>query len=147
PPGIGLGQEPRHGGGGVGTALVSGLALLAVGPPEHRQAVIPIGAQGDRDGDPQDDPVDAEAERLVPLGREDGVEEDAAEGHLGAALVAERVVDDDPDDPAGDEMAEDESGQDQAQVVPLPGGGAEDGVGRIVMPSGGPSGGLPDLAD
>ena len=121
--------------------------LLAVSPPEHRQAVIPIGAKGDWNRDSQNDPVDAEAQRFVSLGREHSVEEDAAEGDLGAALVAERVIDDDPDHAPGDEMTQDQSGQDDAQVVPLPSGGLEDGVSRIVMPLGGPTGRLPDLAD
>jgi hypothetical protein len=83
----------------------------------------------------------------VPLGREDGVEEDTGEGDLDAALVAERVIDDDPDDAARDEVAEDQCGQDEAQVIRLPGGGSEDGIGSVVMAPGGPSGGLPDLAD
>ena len=83
----------------------------------------------------------------MPLGREHSIEEDAAEGDLGAALVAECVIDNDPDHPAWDQMTEDQRGQDDAQVIPLPGGGVEDGVGGIVMPPRGPSGGLPDLAD
>ena len=81
------------------------------------------------------------------LRREHGVEEDAAEGDLGAALVAEGVVDHDPDHAAGDQVGEDQGGQDDAQVVPLPGGGVEDGVGGVVVPLGGQPGGLPDLAD
>ena len=44
-------------------------------------------------------------------------------------------------------MGQDQCGQDDPQVVPLPGGGTEHGVSRIVMPPGGPAGGLPDLAD
>jgi hypothetical protein len=83
----------------------------------------------------------------MSLGREHGVEEDATEGDRGATLVAERVVDDDPDHAAGDEMTQDQSGQDDAQVVPLPGGRVEDGISRMVMPLSGPTGGLPDLAD
>ncbi len=147
PIGIGLGQEPRQHGGGLGPALVSGLALLAGEPPEHRQAVIPIGAERQWDRDPQDDPVETEPQRFVFLGREHGVEEDAAEGDLGAALVAERVIDDDPDHTAGDKRGQDQCGQEDPPVVPLPGGGTEHGVSRIVMPPGGPAGGLPDLAD
>ncbi len=122
------------------------------GPSCGRPARAPAGrntdrAQGDGDRDPQDDPVDAEAERLVPVGREDGVEEDATEGDLGATLVAERVVDHDPDDPAGDQVGENQGRQDEAQVIPLPGGGVEDGVSGVVVPLGGPPGDLPDLAD
>ena len=83
----------------------------------------------------------------MPLGREHGVEEDAAEGDLGPPLVAERVIDDDPDHAAGDQVGQDQRGQDDAQVVPLPGGGMEDGVGGIVVPLGRQPGGLPDLAD
>src|SRR5512135_2307694 len=86
----------------MGTALISGLSFLAIAAPEHRQAEVAIGAEWQRHGDPEHDPVEAEAQGLVPLGREHGVEEDAAEGDLGPALVAERVIDDDPDDPAGD---------------------------------------------
>src|SRR5262249_28996380 len=101
----------------------------------------------DRHGEAQDDVVDAEAEGLVPLGGEDRVEEDAAEGDLGAALMAEGVVDDQPDDAPGDEVGQDQRGQDEAQGVPLPGGGVEDGVGGIVVPPGSQPGGLPDLTD
>jgi hypothetical protein len=61
--------------------------------------------------------------------------------------VAERIVDGDPDDPTGNQMCEDQRGQDDPQVVPLPGGGVEHGVGGVVMTSGGQAGGLPDLAD
>ena len=147
PLGVGLGQHPRQRGGGLGTGLVAVLPLLAIEPPEHRQAVVAVGAHRHRDGDAQDDPVEAEPQGLVPLRREHGVEEDAAEGDLGAALVAEGVVDDDPDHAAGDQVGQDQGGQDDAQVVPLPGGGAEDGVGGIVVPLGGPPGGLPDLAE
>ena len=81
------------------------------------------------------------------LRREDGVEEDAAEGDLGPPLVAEGVIDGDPDDAAGDQVGQDQRGQDDAQVVPLPGGGVEDGVGGVVVPLGGQPGGEPDLAD
>ena len=81
------------------------------------------------------------------LGREHGVEEDAAEGDLGAALVAEGVVDGDPDHAAGDQVDEDQGSQDKAQVVPLPAGGVEDGIGGAVVPLGGQAGGLPDRAD
>src|SRR6185312_7287741 len=76
-----------------------------------------------------------------------GVEEDAAEGDPGAALVAERVVDGHPDHAVGDQVGEDQGGQDDAQVVPLPAGGVEDGIGGVVVPLGGQPGGLPDGAD
>jgi hypothetical protein len=83
---------------------------------------------------------------VVP-GGEHGIEEDAAEGNLGAALVAEGVVDGDPDHAAGDQMSQDQGNQDQAEVVPLPDGGAKDRVRGVVMALGGPAGGLPDSAD
>src|SRR6185295_3430134 len=70
-----------------------------------------------------------------------------AEGDLGPALVAEGVVDGDPGDGAGDEVGEDQGGQDEAQVVPLPAGGAEDGIGGVVVPPGGQAGRLPDGAE
>ena len=66
---------------------------------------------------------------------------------LAPALVTEGLVHDDPDHAAGDQMGEDQGGQDDPQVVPLPGGGVEDGVGGVVVPPGGQPGGLPDLAD
>ena len=65
--------------------------------------------------------VGAKAEDLVPATAENGVEEDAAEGDLGPTLVTEGVVDGHPDDPAGDQMCQDQGGQDDPQVVPLPG--------------------------
>ena len=43
-------------------------------------------------------------------------------------------------------MGQDQGGQDDPQVIPLPGGGAEHGICRVVMALGGPAGGLPDLA-
>jgi hypothetical protein len=147
PLGVGLGQLPRQGRGGLGAGLVAVLALLAVEPPEHRQAVVAVGAEWDRHGDAQHDPVEAEPEGLVLLRGEHGVEEDAAEGDLGPTLVTEGVVDHEPGHAAGDQVGEDQCGQDQAQVVPLPGGGMEDGVGGVVVPLGSQAGGLPDLAD
>src|SRR5512135_1456228 len=131
----------------MGTALISGLSFLAIAPPEHRKAEVAIGAEWQRHGDPEHDPVEAEPQGLVLLGREHGVEEDAAEGDLGPALVAERVIDDDPDDPAGDQVGQDQSGQDDPQVIPLPDRRVEDGVGGVVMPLGRQAGGKPDLAD
>jgi hypothetical protein len=83
----------------------------------------------------------------VPLRRHHGVEEDPAEGDLGAALVTERVVDGHPDDTAGDQMGEDQRGQDDPQVVPLPACGVEHGIGGVVVAPGSQAGGLPDLAD
>jgi hypothetical protein len=44
-------------------------------------------------------------------------------------------------------MGEDQCGQDDPRVVPLPGGGVEHGVGGIVMTFGGQAGGLPDATD
>jgi hypothetical protein len=123
------------------------LSLLAIAAPEHRQAVVTIGTEWQRDSDPEHDPVEAEAEGLVFLGREDGIKEDPAEGDLGSPLVAERIIDDDPDDPTGDQMGQDQCGQDEAQVVPLPDGGMEDCVGGVMMPLGGQPGSEPDLAD
>jgi hypothetical protein len=61
--------------------------------------------------------------------------------------VAEGVVDDDPGHAAGDQMSQDQGGQDDPQVVPLPGGGVEDGLGGVVVPPGRQAGGLPDLTD
>ena len=81
------------------------------------------------------------------LRREDRVEEDAAEGDLGPPLVAEGVIDGDPDDAAGDQVGQDQRGRDEAQVVPLPTGGVEDGVGGVVVPLGRQPGGEPDLGD
>ena len=49
--------------------------------------------------------------------------------------------------PPGTRWVRIKRGQDDAQVVPLPGGGVEDGVGGVVVPLGGQPGGLPDLAD
>ena len=144
---VGHGQTPRQFGGGLGAGLMPGLTLLAVESPQHRQAEVTVGTHRHRHSDAQDDPVEAEAQGLVPLRREDRVEEDAAEGDLGAALVAESVVDDQPHDSARDQVAQDQGGQNDAQVVPLPDGGMEHGIGRVVMPLGGQSGGLPDLAD
>ncbi len=83
----------------------------------------------------------------MPLGGQDGVEEDPPEGDLGAALVAQRVVDDQPHDAPGDQVGEDQGGQDDSQVVPLPAGGVEHGIGGVVVPLRGEAGGLPDLAD
>ena len=88
-----------------------------------------------------------EPQGLVLLGREHGVEEDAAEGHLGPPLVAEGVSDGDPDDPAGDQVGQDQRGQDEAQVVPLPDRRVEHGVGGVVMPRGRQLGGEPDFAE
>ena len=79
--------------------------------------------------------------------RENCVEEDTAEGDLGATLVTEGVVDHDPDHATGDQVGEDQGGQDDAQVVPLPGGGVEDRVRGVVVPLRGQPGGLPNLAD
>ena len=98
--GIGLGQLAGQCGGARG-GLMPGLALLAVESPEHRQAEVAIGAKRQRDGDAQDDPVQAEPQRLVFLRRKHSVEEDAAEGDLGAALVAERIVHDHQTTPPG----------------------------------------------
>src|SRR5262249_38663410 len=100
-----------------------------------------------RHGDAEHDVVEAEPQDLAAPRGEDGVAVDAAEGDLGAALVAEGVVDDQPDDDAGDQVGEDERGQDDPQVVPVPDGGAEDGVGGVVMPLGGQARGLPGAAD
>ena len=145
--GLASASRPRQLGGRLRAGLVTGLTLLAIEPPEHRQAEVTVGAHRDRHGDPQHDPVQPEPERLVPLRGEDRVEEDPAEGDLGPALVAEGVVDGDPNDTAGDQMGEDQRGQDDPQVVPLPGGRVEDGIGGVVMAFGGQPGRLPDLAD
>ena len=61
--------------------------------------------------------------------------------------MAERVIDGDPDHAAGDQVGEDQGGRDDPQVVPLPGGGVEDGVGGVVVPLGRQPGGEPDLGD
>src|SRR5512147_1298092 len=52
-----------------------------------------------------------------------------------------------PDDPAGDQVGQEQGGQDDAEVIPLPGRRVEDGVGGVVVPLGRPAGGEPDLAD
>src|SRR5512135_1151169 len=142
-----LGQVVGQFGSQPGAALVTRLPLLAIAPPEHGQAVVAVGAQRQRYGDAEHDPVEAEPKGLVLLGREHGVEEDAAEGDLGPPRVAEGVIDDDPDDPARDEVGQDQRGRDEAQVVPLPDRRVEDGVGGVVMPLGRQPGGEPDLAD
>ena len=90
--------------------------------------------------------MQAEPQRLVCLGRKHSVEEDAAESDLGPALVAERIIHDQPDHPPGDQVAQNQSDQNHAQVIPLPRSGMER-VGGIVMTFGRQTSGLPDLAD
>src|SRR5262249_24485955 len=147
PAGIGRGQQRRRRGGRRRAGAVAGLPLLALDPPEDRQAEVAVGPPRHRHGEAQHDVVEAEPQDLAAPRGEDRVAEDAAEGDLGPALVAEGVVDDQPDHAAGDQSGEDERGQDDPQVVPLPGGGVEDGVGGVVVPPGGQPGGLPDIAD
>ena len=67
------------------------------------------------DAQPDDDPVDAEAEVLLASGGGDGVEEEAAERHLGPALVAQGVIDDDPDGTGRDESGDDQEDEDFAE--------------------------------
>src|SRR5512135_1913504 len=61
--------------------------------------------------------------------------------------MAEGVIDDDPDHPAGDQVGQDQGGKDDTEVIPLPDGGMENGVGGVVMALGRQPGGEPDLAD
>lgn len=82
--------------------------------------------------------MQAEPQRLVFLGRKHSVEEDAAESDLGPALVAEPIIHDQPDHPPGDQVAQNQSDQNHAQVIPLP---------RSGMAFGRQTSGLPDLAD
>jgi len=63
---------------------------------------------------------------LVLAGTQHGVEEEAAEGDLGAALVAEGVIDDEPDGRAGDEVGEEFEQHDAGEVIPVPDGSVEE---------------------
>lgn len=74
-----------------------------------------------------------------------GVEEAAAEGDLGPALVAEGIIDDDPDVALGDEVGEDVEAEDGAEFIPVPLGGAEEVVDGVVVLAPGEGGGLPDF--
>ena len=145
--GIRFGQLAGQFGGGQGATLMPGLSFLAIKSPEHRQAEVAILAKRQGDGDTQDHPVQAEPQRLVFLGRKHSVEEDAAERDLGPALVAERIIDDQPDHPPGDQVAQNQSDQNHAQVIPLSRSGMADGVGGIMMAFGCQTSGLSDLAD
>jgi len=73
-----------------------------------------------------------------------GVEEDAAESDLGAALVTEGVVDDQPDRRTWDEIAEQLDEEDAGDVVPVPDGSIEEPIGAGVVGVGRLAGGLPD---
>jgi hypothetical protein len=99
------------------------------------------------DDQAEGDPVVAEAEDLVALAGQHRVEEDAAEGDLGPALVAEGVVDGQPDAGAGGEGAKELDQQDAPQFVPVPDGFAEEAEGGAVAARGGAAGGLPDAGD
>ncbi len=126
---------------------MSGLPLLAIESPQHRQAEVAILSKRQGDGDTKDDPVQSEPECLVSFGRQHSVEKDTTKGDLGPALMAERVVYCQPDHTEGNQVGQDQGSQDHPQIIPLPSGGVKDGVGRVVMPSGGQAGGLPNLAD
>jgi hypothetical protein len=73
---------------------VLGLVLLGADPPQDVQTGGAVGAEGQRDDQAEGDPVGAEAEDLVSLEGQHGVEEDAAERDPGPTFVAQRVVDD-----------------------------------------------------
>src|SRR5262249_18465705 len=111
------------------------------------QAVEAVLAEGQLDHQAQGDPVGAEAQGLVVLGGQHRVEEDAAEGDPGAALVAEGVVGDQPDAGAWDEGSEQLDEEDAADLVPVPGGLAEQAEGLGAVQGGCASGGRPDAAE
>jgi hypothetical protein len=121
--------------------------LLAADAPEEVDAEEAILTSGQLHHQPQGDPVGAEPEGLVLLGGEDGIEEDAPEGDLGPALVAEGVVGDEPEGGAGDQDGEQSDEEDATEVVPIPNSLTEQPEsGRVVGDVGAP-GGLPDSAD
>jgi hypothetical protein len=99
------------------------------------------------DGDAPDDPVEAEAEGLALLGGGNGVEEEAAAGDLGAALVAEGIIDDQPEGAGRDEADGEEQQEGRADAIPVPLRGVEEGVSEVVVAPGGQSGGLPNFAE
>ena len=107
--------------------------------------MVAVGPEGETHDQTQDDVVDAEGEDLEAFAAEDGVEEEAAEGDLGTALVAEGVIDDDPNVASGDEVGDEVEAEDGAQFVPVPDGGAEEVVDGIVVLASGEGGGLPDF--
>src|SRR5262249_46531355 len=74
-------------------------------------------------------------------------DEAPGETRPGAALVAQGVVGDQPDARAGDEGGEQLDAEDAADLVPVPGGRAEqaEGLGVVLVP--GAAGGFPDAAD
>src|SRR5207245_8595603 len=121
----------------------AGLALLGVEPPEDVQAEEAVLTARELDDQTQGDPVGAVAEDLVPFAAQDGVEEDATEGDPGAALVAEGVVDDQPQAQAGDEGGEELGQENATDLVPIPGGAAEEAEGGEVAVVGGAPGGRP----
>jgi hypothetical protein len=88
--------------------------------------VVAVGPEAQADGHARHDVVEPVAEDLAALRGQHGVQEDAAEGDLAAALVAEGVVDDDPDGAEGDEVAQDEKAEDGAELVPVPPGVSEE---------------------
>jgi hypothetical protein len=121
-----------------------GLSLLAVDPPEYRQAKVAVGAAGQTDGQAEHHPVQPEAKHLVPLARQHRVQEEAPAGHLGAALVGQGIVADQPEDAAGDQLGHDDGKEHLAPVVPFSDSGVEDGVDGVVVvvcsPKTGPGG-------
>ena len=80
------------------------------------------------------------------LRAEDGVEEDAAEGDLGAALMGEGVIDDGPEADTRKQGQHPEH-QQAADLIPVPDGLAEQAIGAGVVVLFRLPGGLPDPAD
>src|SRR5947209_4064672 len=122
-------------------------ALLAEGTPQHGQTVIAVGPKGQAHDQAQDDPVDAKAEDLASLAGQNRVEEDATQGDLGAAFVAQRVINGDPDQAGREEMGEQQQAEEGADLVPAPGGGAEQVIDGIDVLFAGTGGDLPDFGE
>src|SRR5207302_4960531 len=126
--------------------LLGFASLLLVNPPQNRQAEVPVGAKGQLDDDPEDHPVVAEAEDFVLFGAEDGIEEDAAEGHLGPSFVGQGIVDDDPK-PHSRYQSQDTQQQQATDLIPVPDGLAEQAVGSGMVALFRMAGSFPNPAD
>lgn len=122
-------------------------ARFVIGPPDDRQGERAIGSSRQLHAQGDDDPVDTEAEVLVFFGGGDGIEVEPAEGDLCSAFVAEGVIDDDEDPSGREEFGDEGEQEDFGDIVPVPFGGREEGVGSIPVMGGGSSGGLPEFGD
>jgi hypothetical protein len=132
----------------LGAVVLLGLApLLLVHAPQQRQAEVAVRPAGQFHDDSQEHPVVAEAEHLVLLGTQDRIQKDAAEGHLGAPLVTQRIIDHQPDPCPGHQRRQDAHREQAADLVPVPHGLAEQAEGRRVVALLSLAGGLPDAAD